>query len=528
MNSWLSKYWSWLFIFVVGPLVIYVTVAGHLQNAPVSPILPFLIAVLFLPPWEAGIGFFIAVSYSTLQRLGVVQPSLYISKIDTIARVILLILISLLIIYVKKRLTANTELRVKLEREDAKNKALVHELSSIEQKIRSILDSQPVAVVVSNRKGDITYVNSAATSLFEYKKNEMESLHIADLVPLKLRHSHKEQREKFFDNPESRSENPHGEFSVGVKSDGSEIQLRISLGWFELNDELLVVATLEDVEELRRETSRANEAESMVRIRDRFLSLAAHELKTPIASIILYADLLRIYYTSVTGTAVECEKNFKAKKQQIDKALRAIERQSLSISLMINQFLDISLIRDFNFITIHREHIKTCELLEGIVDVAQLQTAKHKIILDCPEEMDGYVDRIRLEQIVINLLNNAIKYSPNGGDIIVTGRELGGHAARISVRDHGIGIPPDKRDKIFTRFFRAHPDVSSGLGLGLFLSKEIIEAHHGSITFSDPEDGQGGTVFTVSFPPEHETIESRNEMLRAKEEGDHTPGGQQS
>ena len=101
----------------------------------------------------------------------------------------------------------------------------------------------------------------------------------------------------------------------------------------------------------------------------------------------------------------------------------------------------------------------------------------------------------------MNLVDNAIKYSPNGGDIEVKAYRIEGGTPTISVRDHGLGIPPEKRSRIFERFYRAHTDiVLEGLGLGLFLSREILKAHGGSIDFADPEDGKGGTVFTIKLP----------------------------
>lgn len=454
-----------------------------------------------------------------MQRLGVVQPSLFISNGDVAVRLTILFLLVALIVYVKKRIEANSRQRAELIRQNASHVARLEELNNAGNRINAILDSQAVAVIVSNKEGNITYVNEAANTLFGYEKGEMLSLHIADLVPEELRDIHKEDRRKFFDDPRDRIMNPHEDYSRGVRSDGTELRLHISLGWFYLGDELLAVATVEDVLEkfeLEEVKARATAAEETIRVRDRFLSIAAHELKTPIASIILYADLLERYYVNTLEAVKDFEDTFAERKELTDKSIKAIQRQALNISLLVNQFLDISLLRDVNIITIHREHIEICKLLREIIDLSQLQTTKHTIRLDCDKEMEGYVDRLRMEQIIVNLLNNAIKYSPDGGDIVVTARELESHSVSIKVRDHGLGIPEEVKDKIFTRFFRAHQEiVSDGLGLGLYLSREIMKAHKGVINFDTPDDGEGGTVFTVTFPPEHETIESERDIRGA-------------
>lgn len=115
-----------------------------------------------------------------------------------------------------------------------------------------------------------------------------------------------------------------------------------------------------------------------------------------------------------------------------------------------------------------------------------------------PPRLPARVDALRLEQVLTNLLDNAIKYSPDGGTITVT---LGQTAAElcVSVRDHGLGIPAEQRGRIFDRFFQAHQDGHrSGMGLGLYISKQIVDLHGGEITVEFPADG--GTCFVVHLP----------------------------
>jgi signal transduction histidine kinase len=116
------------------------------------------------------------------------------------------------------------------------------------------------------------------------------------------------------------------------------------------------------------------------------------------------------------------------------------------------------------------------------------------------------VDPLRLEQVVTNLLDNAVKYSPNGGAIKVTlalrrARDTAADWAELSVRDYGLGIPPEQRGQIFERFYQAHGNGhKSGLGLGLYISRQIVELHGGEICAEFPPDG--GTRFVVRLPIE--------------------------
>ncbi|HEX9132788.1 MAG TPA: ATP-binding protein, partial [Ktedonobacteraceae bacterium] len=128
---------------------------------------------------------------------------------------------------------------------------------------------------------------------------------------------------------------------------------------------------------------------------------------------------------------------------------------------------------------------------------------RHRISVDAaPEYIVAPVDHRRIEQVVSNLINNAIKYSPDGGDIEITlCEDEKTHAALLSVRDHGIGIPAHQQGRIFSRFMRAdnaHAHNIGGTGLGLYLCRELVERHEGRIWFESVE-GQGST-FYVSLP----------------------------
>ena len=116
-----------------------------------------------------------------------------------------------------------------------------------------------------------------------------------------------------------------------------------------------------------------------------------------------------------------------------------------------------------------------------------------------PDELIHTIDSARVEQVVTNLLENAIKYAPDGGEIEVTVSRAEDEELQISVRDHGLGIPVERRDRIFERFYQAHNDgYRSGMGLGLYVSQQIMELHRGRLSVEFPDDG--GSRFVAHVP----------------------------
>jgi signal transduction histidine kinase len=145
-----------------------------------------------------------------------------------------------------------------------------------------------------------------------------------------------------------------------------------------------------------------------------------------------------------------------------------------------------------------------------VAGATQARSARHAIVLRGLETAPAYVDTLRMEQVLTNLLDNAVKYSPEGGDIIVDVSSTASDAVQISVRDYGIGIPGASLGRVFDRFYQAHENSStSGMGLGLYISRQIVELHGGQIAVSVPVDG--GSRFIVTIPshaarPDHRPV----------------------
>jgi signal transduction histidine kinase len=227
-----------------------------------------------------------------------------------------------------------------------------------------------------------------------------------------------------------------------------------------------------------------------VRSRDEFLSIASHELKTPITSLKMQVQMRRRSLDKKDMAAFSPEK--------LDKIFKVDERQIDRLIRLIDDMLDISRISSGK-LTIHPELVNICDLVKEAVDRLRPQFDQIScplIMVNCDAVM-GVFDRIRVEQVVANLLMNALKYG--GGKPVRVTLESDGQVARLVVEDQGIGISKENQQKIFKRFERGENGATiTGLGLGLYIAKQIVEMHHGTIKV-ESELGQG-SKFTVEFP----------------------------
>jgi len=230
------------------------------------------------------------------------------------------------------------------------------------------------------------------------------------------------------------------------------------------------------------------EAQRAIRVRDEFLSVAAHELKTPVTTLLGFSQLLLGQLTQ-KGALDE---------RIVGRAIQALERGSKRMSRLVAQILDVSRL-DGGQLRLDLQEADLAVLVRGIASAMQTTTSRHDLLVRTPTRVPALVDSLRLEQVVTNLLDNAIKFSPHGGDIEVELAQPAPGMARLAVTDRGVGIPPDRRQQIFERFYQAHEgDHASGMGLGLYISRQIVELHGGSIRPEFPPEG--GTRFAVDLP----------------------------
>lgn len=249
-------------------------------------------------------------------------------------------------------------------------------------------------------------------------------------------------------------------------------------------------------EERVREAERAAEmqrlrlaqAEEALRERDEFLSVAAHELRTPLTA-------LRLRLQSLDQTL---RRGQGGEPEVLAERVRLAMRNTTRLALLVERLLDVSRIVSGRM-TLNREPTDLARVAEDVVEDAKQQAANAgtQLVLDLRAHPRAEVDLLRIEQVLTNLLGNAIKYGA-GAPVEITVDQRGSEAV-LTVQDHGIGIAAEDRERIFNRFERVAPSTRyGGLGLGLYITRRVVDAHGGSIAVRS-EPGQGAT-FEVTLP----------------------------
>ena len=230
------------------------------------------------------------------------------------------------------------------------------------------------------------------------------------------------------------------------------------------------------------------QAREAVRMRDEFLSAAAHELKTPVTSLRGFAQL----------TLRRLGNQGQVDQAQLQRALEVIDQQSDRLSRLVLQLLDVSRLED-GHLKLDRQVTDLARLIEDVVAIVESSATRHTFSVQAPSSLPALVDPLRLEQILINLLEGAIRFSQAGGLIEIEATIPDPATVRLSVQHHGEGIPREHRQHILDHMGKAHPDDHFGdLGLSLCISRRIARQHGGRIEVEFPPGG--GTRFVVSLP----------------------------
>ena len=241
---------------------------------------------------------------------------------------------------------------------------------------------------------------------------------------------------------------------------------------------------------LQREQAAGEAAREAARQRAEYLSVAAHELRTPITALRGFAQIL----------LRQLELDGRIDPQLMKRALQTIDQQSEHLARLIDQLLDASRL-EAGRLVLEPTLTNTSQLVERVVGIVRTTTDRHTFELAIEPNVRAILDGLRVEQVLTNLLDNAVKYSPEGGPIVVELAQTDPTCLRIAVTDRGVGIPPEARERIFDRFYQA-PQAGSGgkagLGLGLYISRQIVEQHGGRLWAESPSDG--GTRFVLSLP----------------------------
>lgn len=230
------------------------------------------------------------------------------------------------------------------------------------------------------------------------------------------------------------------------------------------------------------------EAQQAIRARDEFLSVAAHELKTPVTGLLGFSELARS----------ELDLEMAPASANLYRAIEVIEHQAAKLSHLVSQLLDVSRI-EAGKVELNRTRVSLTRLAVEVAEATQRSAPRHTIVVRSSGPATALVDAIRMEQVLANLTGNAVKFTPDGGTVELELTTTESQAIRIAITDQGVGVPVEHRGQIFDRFYQAHArGFYGGMGLGLYISRQIVELHGGRLEAEFPTEG--GTRFVAELP----------------------------
>ncbi len=381
-------------------------------------------------------------------------------------------------------------------------KAAERQLEASRKRLRAFFESAPDAVIVIDKDDIVLEWNPKAEEIFGFSHTEVIGKRLVEtIIPPQYRRAHREGMKRFLETGEGPVLNKTIEITA-LHKERPEFHVNLSISSVRVDDEWLFIAFLSDISERKKMESRLirKEAELMQsRVldekKDEFLGIASHELKTPLTTVKAYLQLALL------------EASRTQPESRIVGFLEKANVNTEKLSYLINELLDVSKIRSGK-LELSPERVDLNEFLQNLLESLQFITPTHRIrYTPAPTPCIAEIDPLRMEQVITNFISNAAKYSPGKDLICVSCSCAGGHAA-ISVRDFGIGIPEDQLPNLFNRFFRVQDIASgfSGLGIGLFIAKEIVSRHGGAIRVESRPD-EGSTFFvTIPLSPDQDAI----------------------
>jgi len=368
------------------------------------------------------------------------------------------------------------------------NAQLFREVLEEKEELHHIIESVYAGLMMVNKEGRIMQINASARTMFGLENSDILGKLYYEVI------EHPKTKELIARSLDS-NEEVQDEISLTIGSNDERIfQAQTAFVRGEDQQPIGIVAIFNDITEIR----------SVERMKTAFVSTVSHELRTPLTSIKGFISTLLAdtegYYDQ------ETQREF----------YQIIDTECDRLTRLISDLLNVSRIEAGRALDLNPKPVQLAPLIEKVLSVQRSYTTKH----DLKMELDGdlpviIADEDKVDQILTNLVNNAIKYSPKGGDVVVKGR-ADGDGVVISVSDQGMGIPKDHLPKVFDRFHRVdNRDTREvgGTGIGLYLVKHLVEAHGGQITV-ESEVGKG-TTFTFTLPLKPPSVEEEEKEAAA-------------
>lgn len=368
-------------------------------------------------------------------------------------------------------------------RDISQRKDTEEKLRELLARTKAILDTIVDGVITISDRGLIETVNPAAEKIFGYKLDELAGKNVSMLMPNPYRAEHDQYLNNYLSTGEKKIIGI-GREVTGLRKNGSTFPLELAISEMEVNGLRMFTGIVRDISERKETEDQLRSAMRRVheqQIKDEFIATVSHELRTPLTSIKASLEL-------IIGGAID------KKSSQADMLINIAHKNSDRLLLLINDILDISKIESEKM-QFNRQNIRVKPFLETAIFDNQAYAKKHQVkfvLKQCPDSLYINVDPDRLMQVMSNLMSNAAKFSHHDSIVEISADNING-SVRIAVCDKGRGIPKDFQNRVFDKFTQADTSDKreiNGTGLGLHISKAIVEQHDGTLSFvSTPGKG---------------------------------------
>ncbi|NNM58742.1 MAG: PAS domain S-box protein [Legionellales bacterium] len=365
-------------------------------------------------------------------------------------------------------------------------------------RLSAVLEAMPDSLVIIDDKARIVLVNRQTEKLFGYERTELLGSFIEQLMPERFRDRHQQHRNHYISEPRTRPMGA-GLALYGLHKNGQEFPVEISLSPLKTDEGTLILAAVRDIStqkqleealraknvELEEQNRRAQEAN---RLKSEFLANMSHELRTPLNGIIGFTELM--HDEKVGSVSVE-------HKEYLGDILTSARH----LLQLINDVLDLAKV-EAGKMDFYPESVEPAKLVAEISDILRTMIAKKKMQLETtvdPQLGTLLIDPAKLKQVLYNYLSNAIKFTPDGGQIKIRIMPQGDENFLLEVHDTGAGIKKSDFNKLFVEFQQLDASVSKkhqGTGLGLALTRRIVEAQGGEVGVKS-KVGQGSIFYAI-------------------------------